>query len=148
MSLTSKSVHASALILATALALFTVTNGLAVAKEGPVAERATSKLAGESATPPGAKASRPHDQRRQSDHRGSDDKGQGNAGRGAGPDHDIYRGSRLPSRFHNDRTYVVDDWRAHRLSAPPRGHHWVQLGADYVLIAIVSGVVVQTLVLE
>ena len=45
--------------------------------------------------------------------------------RGAGPRHDLYRGNRLPSNY-NHRQYVVDNWRAHRLSAPPRGHHWVQ----------------------
>jgi Ni/Co efflux regulator RcnB len=27
---------------------------------------------------------------------------------------------RLPSHYHK-RQYVVDNWRAHRLSAPPRG---------------------------
>jgi len=52
--------------------------------------------------------------------------------RGAGPDHRFYRGARLPPEYRN-RQYVVDDWRAHRLSAPPRGYHWVQVGGDYVV---------------
>jgi Ni/Co efflux regulator RcnB len=60
--------------------------------------------------------------------------------RGAGPRHDLYRGQRLPSNYHN-RQYVVDNWRSHRLSAPPRGHHWVQVGNDYVLAAIATGVI-------
>jgi len=60
--------------------------------------------------------------------------------RGAGPRHDLYSGQRLPSNYHN-RQYVVDNWRSHRLSAPPRGHHWVQVGNDYVLAAIATGVI-------
>ena len=60
--------------------------------------------------------------------------------RGAGPRHDLYRGQRLPANYHN-RQYVVDNWRSHRLSAPPRGHHWVQVGNDYVLAAIATGVI-------
>ena len=41
--------------------------------------------------------------------------------------------------------YVVDDWRGHHLSAPPRGYHWVQTGSDYVLVAIATGVILQLL---
>lgn len=62
--------------------------------------------------------------------------------RGAGPDHAFYRGARLPGQYRS-RQYVVDDWRSHRLSAPPRGYHWVQTGADYVLVAIATGVILQ-----
>lgn len=54
----------------------------------------------------------------------------------------FHRGGRIPQEYRN-RQYVVDDWRAHRLSPPPRGHHWVQVGADYVLIAIATGIIVQ-----
>jgi len=38
---------------------------------------------------------------------------------------------------------VVNDWRGHRLSAPPRGYHWVQTGSDYVLVAIATGIILQ-----
>jgi Ni/Co efflux regulator RcnB len=62
--------------------------------------------------------------------------------RGAGPNHDLRRGARLPSRYHH-RHYVVDNWRGHRLSAPPRGYHWVQAGDDYVLAAIATGLIAQ-----
>jgi Ni/Co efflux regulator RcnB len=62
--------------------------------------------------------------------------------RGAGPEHNFYRGDRLPREYHN-RYYVVDDWRAHRLSPPPRGYHWVQTGGDYLLVAIASGIIAQ-----
>lgn len=62
--------------------------------------------------------------------------------RGAGPRHDLRKGGRLPAEYRN-RQYVVDNWRDHRLSAPPRGHHWVQAGNDYVLAAIATGVITQ-----
>jgi Ni/Co efflux regulator RcnB len=64
--------------------------------------------------------------------------------RGAGPNHSYYRGGRLPIEYRT-RQYVVDDWRGHRLSAPPRGYHWVQTGGDYVLVAIATGVILQLL---
>jgi Ni/Co efflux regulator RcnB len=63
---------------------------------------------------------------------------------GAGPDHQWHRGDRLPPEY-NHRNYVVDDWRGHHLSAPPRGYHWVQSGNDYVLVAIASGIIAQLL---
>jgi Ni/Co efflux regulator RcnB len=65
-------------------------------------------------------------------------------GRGAGPGHQYYRGDRLPAEYRN-RHYVVNDWRSHNLSAPPRGHQWVQSGNDYVMIAIATGIIAQLL---
>ena len=64
--------------------------------------------------------------------------------RGAGPYHQFHRGDRLPREYRH-RNYVVDDWREHHLSAPPRGYHWVQTGEDYVLVAIATGVILQLL---
>ncbi len=64
--------------------------------------------------------------------------------RGAGPSHDFRRGGYLPPQYRS-RQYVVDDWRGHHLSAPPRGYHWVQTGGDYVLAAIATGLIVQLL---
>ena len=64
--------------------------------------------------------------------------------RGAGPDHNFYRGERLPI-YYRDRGYWVDDWRGHRLSAPPAGYHWVQTGGDYVLVANSSNIIFQIL---
>jgi Ni/Co efflux regulator RcnB len=61
---------------------------------------------------------------------------------GYGPDHDMRRGQRLPSRYRTHQ-YVVDNWRVHHLSRPPRGQHWVQVGADYVLVAAATGLIVQ-----
>lgn len=65
-------------------------------------------------------------------------------GRGVGPNHEYYRGDRLPAEYRH-RHYVVNDWRGHRLSAPPRGYHWVQSGGDYILIAVATGVIAQLL---
>lgn len=64
--------------------------------------------------------------------------------RGAGPNHAFHKGERLPVEYRH-RQYVVDDWRGHNLSAPPRGYHWVQTGSDYVLIAIATGIIAQLL---
>lgn len=62
--------------------------------------------------------------------------------RGAGPRHDLRQGARLPSEYRNSR-YVVNDWRGHRLSAPPRGYHWVRTGSDYVLATVATGLIAQ-----
>lgn len=63
-------------------------------------------------------------------------------GRGAGPNHAFHRGDRLPPEYRN-RQYVVNNWREHHLSAPPRGYQWVQTGGDYVLAAIGTGIILQ-----
>lgn len=65
-------------------------------------------------------------------------------GPGAGPDRNFYRGQRLPQEYRHNN-YVVDDWRGHHLSPPPRGYHWVQTGSDYVLVAIATGIIMQIL---
>jgi len=64
--------------------------------------------------------------------------------RGAGPRHDLRKGGHLPQEYRH-RQYVVDNWRAHRLSAPPRGYHWVQTGSDYVLVGITTGIIASLL---
>lgn len=50
------------------------------------------------------------------------------------------RGGYIPYEYRN-RQYVVVNHYQHRLSAPPRGHQWVQVGGDYVLIAIATGLI-------
>jgi Ni/Co efflux regulator RcnB len=64
--------------------------------------------------------------------------------REAGPDHRFRRGGYLPPEYRG-RAYVVNDWRARRLSAPPRGYHWVRDGSDFVLVAIATGLIAQVL---
>jgi Ni/Co efflux regulator RcnB len=86
---------------------------------------------------------RGQDNRRQVE-RGQADRGGWDDPRGARPDHNFRRGGRLPPDMRH-RQYVVDDWRGHHLSAPPRGYHWVQSGSDYLLVAIATGVILQLL---
>jgi len=64
--------------------------------------------------------------------------------RGAGPTHEWQRGGRLPNEYRGHQ-YVVNDWRGHHLSQPPRGYRWVQVNGDYVLAAVVSGIILDTL---
>ncbi len=54
------------------------------------------------------------------------------------------RGARLPSRYRHDR-YVVHDWHDRRFDRPPRGYHWVNVGADYLLVGIATGVILQAI---
>ncbi len=96
-------------------------------------------------------------ERRGNDARPSNNNGRGNAygnnkryertdrrERGVGPDQGYYRGDRMPLQYRS-RQYVIEDWRGHQLSAPPRGYHWVQSGGDYVLVAIATGIILQLL---
>ena len=53
-----------------------------------------------------------------------------------------HKGGRLPAQY-RDHQYVVDNWRMHHLAPPPRGYHWVQVGNDYVLAAIATGIITQ-----
>ncbi|HZQ75090.1 MAG TPA: RcnB family protein [Burkholderiales bacterium] len=54
--------------------------------------------------------------------------------------HGFFRGERVPDQWRH-RNFVVDDWRLHRLHAPPRGYQWIQVGADYLLVAIATGII-------
>ena len=56
--------------------------------------------------------------------------------------YEFRRGGHLPPQLRG-RHYVVEDWRGHGLNRPPRGHQWVQVGADYVLVAVATGLIVQ-----
>jgi len=51
------------------------------------------------------------------------------------------RGNRLPLELRAPR-YVVRDWRYFHLAPPPRGYEWVQVGPDFVLVAVASGLIV------
>lgn len=52
------------------------------------------------------------------------------------------RGGYLPYEYRRP-VYVVNNYYGHHLPPPPRGHQWVQVGADYVLIAIATGLIAQ-----
>jgi Ni/Co efflux regulator RcnB len=55
---------------------------------------------------------------------------------------EFYRGGHIPYAYRGHQ-YVVNNYYVHRLPPPARGHQWVQVGADYVLIAIATGVIAQ-----
>jgi Ni/Co efflux regulator RcnB len=59
---------------------------------------------------------------------------------GAIPHRDWHRGDRLPPEY-RDRIFVVENLRQHNLQTPPRGHHWVGVAGDYVLVANATGVI-------
>lgn len=82
-----------------------------------------------------------HDDRRD-DHARPGHAPQHAGNRGVGPRHDWHKGNRLPPEYRT-RQHVVNDWRARRLSAPPRGHQWVQVDGDYVLMAAATGLIAQ-----
>lgn len=57
-----------------------------------------------------------------------------------------YHGKRWAKGQRFDRRYatnyrVVNNYRDYRLSAPPRGYHWVRSGNDAVLVAVTSGII-------
>ncbi len=73
---------------------------------------------------------------------------------GHGPSHPNYyradpaprhwgRGEYVPPSYRG-RQYVIDDWRMHRLAPPPRGYQWIGVGADYFLIGVATGIVMQS----
>ena len=57
----------------------------------------------------------------------------------------LKRGEQLPPRYRTHH-FVVENWKAHRLTEPPPGHQWVRAGHDYALVAIATGVVAEVLV--
>ena len=99
-------------------------------------------------------AQRGTDQRRY-DQRGYDQRQMGNreSRYEQNRDHERYYGARGPEwrrggyvpQEYRGRQYVVNDWRGHHLNAPPRGYQWVQVGGDYVLMAIATGIIAQLL---
>lgn len=61
------------------------------------------------------------------------------------PYYQMRRGERV-SQYYSGSHYVVRDWNRHRgLYAPHRGHQWVQVGNDYALVAIATGIIAQVL---
>lgn len=61
------------------------------------------------------------------------------------PEGGWHKGERISPEY-RDRQYVVDNWREHRLSPPPRGYQWVGVGGDYFLVAIPTGLVFQVVI--
>lgn len=57
----------------------------------------------------------------------------------------FHRGGYLPAEYRRNG-YYVNDWNAHSgLYAPPYGHQWVQVGSDYLLVALATGLIANLL---
>ncbi|SMG53897.1 RcnB family protein [Paraburkholderia susongensis] len=50
------------------------------------------------------------------------------------PHRDWHNGQRVPNEYRN-HNFMLDDWRGHGLKAPPRGHRWLGINGDYVLVS-------------
>ena len=57
---------------------------------------------------------------------------------------EFVRGHMIPRDLRTPQ-YVITDYRQHRLAPPPRGQQWVQVGADYVLVAVATGIIASTI---
>jgi len=53
------------------------------------------------------------------------------------------RGEYVPAPYRGNQ-YVVVDYRSHRLAPPPHGSHWIEVGSDYFLVGLATGVVLQS----
>lgn len=51
-----------------------------------------------------------------------------------------HRGGYVPATYRAPQ-YVVTDWRARQLQAPPSGYQWMQVNGDFVLGAIAGGLI-------
>lgn len=51
-----------------------------------------------------------------------------------------HRGGYVPASYRTPQ-YVVTDWRARQLQAPPSGYQWMQVNGDFVLGAIAGGLI-------
>ena len=55
------------------------------------------------------------------------------------------RGGYLPHEYRGAR-YHVADWRGHGLYAPPAGYQWTQVGSDFLLVALATGLIANLLI--
>lgn len=57
----------------------------------------------------------------------------------------FHRGGYLPYEYRN-HGYYVSNWNAYPgLYAPPYGHQWVQVGSDFLLVALATGLIANLL---
>ena len=54
------------------------------------------------------------------------------------------QGERIPQQYRS-YSYRVDNWKEHKLHQPPKGHQWVQIGGDFILIAAATGIITSIL---
>lgn len=50
------------------------------------------------------------------------------------PHRDWHKGQRVPAEYRH-YNFIMNDWRSHGLDAPPRGHRWLAVNGDYVLVS-------------
>jgi Ni/Co efflux regulator RcnB len=56
-----------------------------------------------------------------------------------------YRGGYLPYEY-RQQGYYLSDWNAYPgLYAPPHGHQWMQVGNDFLLVALATGLIANLL---
>ncbi|KAA8731415.1 hypothetical protein F4V57_12560 [Acinetobacter qingfengensis] len=60
------------------------------------------------------------------------------------PHEDWKRGDRVPGEFRSKEHYV-NDWRDRDLPQPPRGHRWLEVNGDYILVAVATGIITSIL---
>jgi Ni/Co efflux regulator RcnB/surface antigen len=53
------------------------------------------------------------------------------------------RGERLSRDYYRDNRHVHNNWRDSGLRAPPRGHQWLVVGTQFVLISMRNGAIVE-----
>jgi Ni/Co efflux regulator RcnB len=57
----------------------------------------------------------------------------------------FYRGGYVPQEYRSGGHYVRD-WHSQRgLYAPPAGHQWMQVGSDFLLVALATGLIANLL---
>ena len=61
--------------------------------------------------------------------------------------HRWQRGDRIPASYRSSR-HIVRDWHGHGLRRPARGHEWVSVGRDYLLIATATGLIAQAVLVR
>lgn len=64
---------------------------------------------------------------------------------GAGPNHDIFRGERLPQAYWGTR-YVVRNYERYDLPDPAYGHRWVRVGNDFVSSSVHTGIIGEVMI--
>lgn len=105
---------------------------------------------------PGSKHGNGHDNSPGKGPQGGPGQGPGHhAGKGPGPNpgHGYDRpdpaparwskGERVPQPYRGPQ-YVINDWRGYHLKQPPRGYQWISVGADYFLIGVATGIVLES----
>ncbi|MCE4059868.1 RcnB family protein [Pandoraea sputorum] len=124
-----------------------VSSSLVLAQGGPPPQGGMGGMGGMGGPPPGHQPGGPHGGPpghgpKKGPHGGPPPQAQRGPGDDSGWQHPDWRkGDRVPQQY-RDAQYRVDDYRQYHLDAPKRGHHWVGVGGDFLLVNG-SGVIVQ-----